>query len=655
MCNLKLNQELNGVELYFDDKPKKQVRDYLSSKGFRWSGFKKCWYAKQSEKTLKVAEELTGINQEAIIKEVNSVATTTKIKNNKTVLSLWDRVQFQPGTANTNKYNYKFVGSNYTGLTTKETAKIIRQHLKTRFPEVKFSVTSEYSKIDIDIKQSPYSNNESEQLQNTAPWKYQEWQKKNNPELISIAEYCKKLLSSYNYDDSDSMSDYFNTHFYSHVSIDWKYKQTEQTEVIKADIINFRNQLEQEAQAEEVRKEQEYKEFLRKKEEDEIRHQEWLIEETRQKDIINNSVKIINLKEEDQYFVIGSQFAKLNKNNTLEEYKEEVAKDEYYLQDVKITKEIYFNNEEALNYFSNLLLSDFDFLVGAGGSFTDDVRINSITDYHNMDEEEQKTVIWNLYGVAIYHNSKLKFIVDPQGHNYARYVGLVDNVKIQKEYNVKQFINPVLLEELKQVAETLKDISFNVITEKNIVNTWHNENWTEYKELMKEQLKKYDIRLSKAIIQQLPEDMEQLKISMYKLLIEVDSIQEQFKNAELQQGQKLTLFYISEYGSIITSRITFNNVEYVKYAQYNNAIKLTFKPEGKIKSHYNYFHGTLLVYNGWLSLPEEVLNIISQTEAGVRITRSKYLSCDKKQYDEILNHFASDGIKPIINTYKPEF
>ena len=112
---------------------------------------------------------------------------------------------------------------------------------------------------------------------------------------------------------------------------------------------------------------------------------------------------------------------------------------------------------------------------------------------------------------------------------------------------------------------------------------------------------------------------------------------------------------MSEFGSMITSRITFDSIEYTKYAQYDKTVKLIFKPEGKRKLHYNYFYKEILVYNGWLNLPKEVLNTVEQTGTGMTITRTKYLSCDKRQYDEILNHFAKEGIKPIINTYKPVF
>ncbi len=56
---VKLNEELNGIELYFSDIPSVEIRNQLKANGFRWSkrGF---WYAKQSEKTLAIANSLNG-------------------------------------------------------------------------------------------------------------------------------------------------------------------------------------------------------------------------------------------------------------------------------------------------------------------------------------------------------------------------------------------------------------------------------------------------------------------------------------------------------------------------------------------------------------------------------------------------------------------
>ena len=171
---------------------------------------------------------------------------------------------------------------------------------------------------------------------------------------------------------------------------------------------------------------------------------------------------------------------------------------------------------------------------------------------------------------------------------------------------------------------------------------------------MKQIFNKNYFKLTKEIIQQIPEESETLKGCMYRLLVEVDGIQEQFKTADLKQGQKVTLFYISDFGSITNQMVTIDSVEYTKYAQHDNAVKLTWTPKGKSKKYYNHFYSTLLVYDGWLELPKSVLYEVKETNDFV-ITKTKYLSCDKKQYDEILDYYKTQGLKPVINTYKPTF
>jgi hypothetical protein len=658
MNKMLLNNELKGIELYFDAKPIQSIIDGLKSNGFRWHNFKKCWYAKQSEQTIEIANKYINnvdSNTSITAPEQTITAPTTKAKAEKTnIKPLYERVNFIQGTADTSKYRYRFVGSNYTGLSVKETAAEIRKHLKAQFPEVKFSITSDYHKIYVEIKSSPYNNLKLAYSSDIEPKEYRQYEEDNNKELAAIKKYCQDLLDSYNYDDSDTMSDYFNCHYYDSVSVDYEYIQTEQTEATKADITAFRQQLELDAKAEGERKEAEWQERLKQQE---IDHQNYLIraeEKKKEIELINNSVNVIDLDETKQYFIIGSEFAHMNKNNTLNEYIEEVKNGEYELNNVKVTREIHFKSAEALNLFSNHLLTDFTFLEQTGGSYTDDYRINSMTDYNNMNEEERETVIFNSLGVAVYYNNQLQYVIDAQGYSYARYVGLTDNATITKHDTVKQLINKEELQQLKEKADIITDISFETITELDITKTWNSDNWTEYKEAFKNKLKTSNIKLTKSIIQQLPEELETLKVAMYKLLIEVDGIQEQFKNADIQQGQKLTMFYISDFGSIVTNRITFESVENTKYAQYDNNVKITYTPQGKRTKYYNHFHSTLLVYNGWLELPETVLHEV-ETRNGITITRTKYGSCDKKQYDDILEYFDAQGIKPIVNTYKPTF
>ncbi|PAD70683.1 hypothetical protein CHH83_02445 [Bacillus sp. 7586-K] len=623
---LKLNEELKGIELYFDTKPEQEVLTNLKSNGFRWSGFKKCWWNKQSEAALEIANSLvSGIidkhNQEGT--KINKVHNT---KKKKETFGLWDATQ----------WNDLEISQSIKDQDAKEIAKEIRSHVRKRFPQCKFSVrVPYYGRISFDIKSSPYE--------------------KGSVYLDAVLGYCNNLLDAYKhtYSAADPYTDFAGVYnFTGWVEISWEYKQTEITEDIKKDMLVFDSKLAKFEKAEEERKEVEFQEYLKQQELRNIEYKKQQEEEKKQVENIYNSINVKTLDDNEQYFVIESEFANLNKRNTLEQYQEEVNKGDFSIENVKITKEVHFNNEAALTNFSNMLLKDFDFLAETGGSFTEDNRINSMTDFYNMDDEEKKTVNWNLYGVAIYFNNKLQFVVDAQGYNYARYVGLTENATIEKTFEYKQVLIDEELAELKHQADVLEDISTSVIEELNIIDTWKEESWKEYKEAIKDKLNTYNLKLNKRIIQQL--EIEELKTYMYKLLQDVDSIQEQFKEADIQQGDKVTLFYISDWGSIVTSRITMDSIENTSYAQYDNAVKLTFKPENKRKLHYQHFYSTLLVYKGWHTLPKTVLYNVEHKN-GFVVTSSKYHSCDNKQYDEILNHFKQQGLKPIVNTYKPDF
>lgn len=63
---MKLNEEKNGVEIYFTNIPSEEVRTELKSNGFKWSRFNKCWYAKQNESTISLAEKLSSGNTETV-------------------------------------------------------------------------------------------------------------------------------------------------------------------------------------------------------------------------------------------------------------------------------------------------------------------------------------------------------------------------------------------------------------------------------------------------------------------------------------------------------------------------------------------------------------------------------------------------------------
>lgn len=176
-------------------------------------------------------------------------------------------------------------------------------------------------------------------------------------------------------------------------------EKTESMEIIKERYNNLESTKQRrKEELEQYRKEQEE---IRKKEE---------LDQKRQENFENNIIQNVEaeeLEEQDQHILKSVKYAKLNKNNTLGEYLEEVKKGDYNKENTKITRKLHFKDLEALKNFNNMLLFDFNFLEGAGGRY----------------EDENGQII--TLGIAVYYKNKIQYIINTEGYSYSRYVGLI--------------------------------------------------------------------------------------------------------------------------------------------------------------------------------------------------------------------------------------
>ena len=65
MARYELNDDLNGVEIYFDSMPDESIRNEMKAINYRWHRAKKCWYAKQNEDTMALAKRVCGETEPA--------------------------------------------------------------------------------------------------------------------------------------------------------------------------------------------------------------------------------------------------------------------------------------------------------------------------------------------------------------------------------------------------------------------------------------------------------------------------------------------------------------------------------------------------------------------------------------------------------------
>lgn len=606
-----LNNEKNGIEVRFDSKPAAEIISNLKANGFRWSSKQKMWYAKQTAERM----EFTG--------KLGEVSTVSE-KQKPEVYDLWAMTRTEKIENNFEKYHI---------YDTKEITATIRKHFKSRFPMCKWSVTKDGKRIYISILVSPFAI--------------------DSDELKAIVHYAYTFAQSYNYDNSDSYSDYFDVNFYGAYEQDivrsYRYEQREMTDSERNISEAFKAEKSAFDIAEEERKKKELEESIKKAEIERKKAEERAIKEN----LIHDKIESSFVENTVDYFVMNVLAPELNKNCTVEEI---MNCGEYTRENCKVSKEIRFD-EETYNLFAERLLDNYSFLDGMGGTTTDDLRIQSMQDYDRMSEAERKTVEWyNHNCVSVYCEDELKLVVDPQGYSYARYTFIVDSEStIAKEYKGKSGISEEEYQHNVESAEILEDVSESVIINNELKDTWDNENFGLYRSLIKKWIftnenYKFDVGVVRAF------SNERLKSAMYRILTEPEEITEQFKQADIQQGQKVTIVMIGDFGNILTSRVTVDSVEYGKYAQYNNAVKLTFKPEKKRNLYYQWYYRDMLVFNGWIEVPESLLwEEVSSNTPGISARMTRFLSCDRNQYDVILDYFKSKGIKPIINTYKPQF
>lgn len=71
--------------------------------------------------------------------------------------------------------------------------------------------------------------------------------------------------------------------------------------------------------------------------------------------------------------------------------------------------------------------------------------------------------------------------------------------------------------------------------------------------------------------------------------------------------------------------------------------------------YYQILNSECLVIDGWVEIPRELFWEEVPSATGLKCEKTRFLSFDRKQYDVTLDYFRSIGIKPIINTYKPQF
>lgn len=128
-----------------------------------------------------------------------------------------------------------WAGSNYDSkLSTKEIAAKVRAYAKKNFPDFKFSIRTEYgtSSMYIELKSGtnvPFieGSRSAERGYMSTMSSVKAWEDELTPKVFAALNAVSNYASSFRYNDSDGMQDYFDTNFYIHIEVSDEYKVIE--------------------------------------------------------------------------------------------------------------------------------------------------------------------------------------------------------------------------------------------------------------------------------------------------------------------------------------------------------------------------------------------------------------------------------------------
>lgn len=447
MTRFAINKEFNGIEITFDSKPAAETLEALKASGYRWHRAKKVWYAKQTTERLALAQTIAG----------EQITETTKAS--------------KPTEAET--INLDNLGQNAPHLYGAELAKAIREDLKRRGVkgctvrtrkvtyDTGITVTVKAGSSDIvsleeyterysfaefacdamnyhgvfdgsrwiyaatweamtDEERREAYRTHAEYYLSKSPNFYRAGERKDY-KTITTAFYNKlcaiyKIANQWNYDNSDIMTDYFDVGYYLDIDI----KMPEDFELREE-----MTEEEREAYAAEVKAEEEAKEaalaaWKAEQAESRKRAEEAEKKRTEQMEIIANGSAVEDLNEGEQLY-ISSLRGGVGKECDLEELRETLASGHYLTEDALIVRKVHMAPEAFVAFCDNFLES-FDFLEHMGGTGSEDVRLDQVSNIYSMTTEQRESVKWYICNaVAICVDGEIKLVCDPQGHNYSRY------------------------------------------------------------------------------------------------------------------------------------------------------------------------------------------------------------------------------------------
>ncbi|MGL4802008.1 MAG: hypothetical protein ACRC18_07055 [Cetobacterium sp.] len=432
-----LNEEKNGVEIHFTSKPSEEIRNAMKGNGFRYSKYNKCWYAKQSEKTLNFAYSLTNASNEYIEQQSTEIETTEEDETKETIINEINNSLYNTEKAFNNMYNNKcYVVASCDKIDdifkTKRGARgYVKRHSNGYYCE--YSMEMGYPAYDIiEILESDLKGFNQFTLWNEELKYYM-----SRPWMLSSIEYFIKYVTN------NDLLKYINTSIEDIKNGEGLAEPTEQIALEKG--FSSAEEYQSYLDAEEDAK---WAEYEAQQAEENAKYEEYKKKLDADKEILN-TCKAETVETGKDIFLCDVNIS--CKYSSIEEIESE---DSYSSkQDIIINEYLELDNN-TFNTLSNNLLQDFEQIAKRGGTRIYNTGTKQEIDYDNTEESEvyNNKNNYDYYSscILIYNKDKTKYIVvDPQGFDYCRYTGILTKEEGEKV--------------LKQLKGEIKINTFDVI------------------------------------------------------------------------------------------------------------------------------------------------------------------------------------------------
>ena len=444
MCKVSLNQELNGIELSFEQKPERAVLDTIKAQGFKWNGKKCVWYAKQTAERLTFAESLGQVQEAGQVQEVKNKINLDDLGNNfpghyggaelsRAIREELKRRGVKGCTVKVNHYDsitvtYKAAADDFASI--EEARERENDFFRALDHDIYIDgrVTyNDYEQMTEEEREAFYIkwlSYKIEHFSNVYGGARHAMDDRKSYFELSTRGFEKisailAISNQWNYNRSDPYTDYHDVGYY--LDIDIKHPDGFTVREKMTDEERVAYDLEQEKKREEeaaalAKYEQERKEAAERA----AAYEKWSKEATER---IYNNIQVEDLNEQDQLYITDCVCG-IGKENSMEELTETIERAPHRM-DCVVDRLVTFTDRAAFDDFSKMFLHDFIFVAGKGGTGTEDVRISNET---TLTPEQREAVKWfNVHTVGIVLDDKIQLIIDPQGYNYSRYVYIMSD------------------------------------------------------------------------------------------------------------------------------------------------------------------------------------------------------------------------------------